>query len=184
MHVASLPSRSILVIAVGVFLGCASTPEREVEKLPDWFISPPTDPRYLFAAATDTSSDIQLAIDRAKTQAKNSLARQLEIRLGNLAKKLQEEADADEGSELPARLTSAIKVVAKQVLYGARTDQQKLIPEKGISRAYVLMSLVSYELDERLIKLLTDALKPFRDVYDNVHEVPTRKPLRPLPADP
>lgn len=141
MRAVSLLGRLILVIAVGAFLGCASTPEKTVEKLPDWFLSPPTDPDYLFAAATSTSKNMQLAINKAKTQAQTSLAQQLEVRLGNLTKQFQEEVGTGEDSELLEQFTSATKVVTKQTLNGARTDQQELIPEKGIYRAYVLMSL-------------------------------------------
>ena len=115
--------------------------EEALKNIPEWFLSPPADASYLFAAATATSRDMQMAIQKAKTTAQSDLAQQLETKLGNLTKQFQEETGLGGDSELLTQFTSATKVVTNQTLNGTRMDQRQLIPEKGIYRAYVLMSL-------------------------------------------
>jgi len=46
-----------------------------------------------------------------------------------------------EDSEILQQFSSATKAVTDQTLTGARTDEKKIAPERGIYRAYVLMSL-------------------------------------------
>jgi hypothetical protein len=136
----------VLAVVLGVIAlaGCASSgpaAKTDMGDIPDWYSSPPTDDSYLFAPATSTSRDMQLAVNKAKTQAQAALAGQLETRLGNLTKQFQEEVGQGESSELLEQFTSATKVVVQQTLNGARVDQQKLLKESGVFRAYVLMSL-------------------------------------------
>ena len=157
----STSCRLVLVLASGILLGCASTPKKAVENIPDWYLNPPSDPSYLFAAATATSRSMQLAVDKARTQAQAALAQQLEARLGNLTKQFQEETGMGEDSELLQQFSSATKVVTKQTLTGARVDQKQLTPEKGIYRAYVLMSLPIGSAN----KLLMDKIKANQSLY-------------------
>ncbi|MEW6753262.1 MAG: hypothetical protein AB1505_20120 [Candidatus Latescibacterota bacterium] len=140
---ASTVARSLgVVLGLGALLGCASTgPKTDMGDIPDWYLSPPTDDSYIFAPATSTSRDMQMAVNKAKAQAQTAIAGQLETKLGNLTKQFQEEVGSGEDSELLEQFTSATKIVVQQTLNGARVDQQKLLTEKGIYRAYVLMSL-------------------------------------------
>ena len=159
------------LLALGLLLGCgggakttnlAPTPaEKTMETIPDWFLNTPSDPSYIFATASMTSRDMQLAIQKAETQAKNSLSGQLEQKLGNVTKQFQEEVGVGEDSELLQQFSSATKVVTKQTLVGARTDQKKLVPEKGIYRAYVLMSLPIGAAN----KALMDKIKANQNLY-------------------
>ena len=48
----------------------------DLNLLPDWYLSPPTMDGYIFVAASSTSSDIQMAIEKAVLLAKYSLASQ------------------------------------------------------------------------------------------------------------
>ena len=152
---------TMFLLVLGLLSGCASTPKKAVENIPDWYLNPPSDPSYLFAAATATSKSMQLAVDKAKTQAQTALAQQLETRLGNLTKRFQEETGVGEDSELLQQFTSATKVVTKQTLIGARIDKKQLTPEKGIYRAYVLMSLPI----GRANQLLMDKIKANQNLY-------------------
>ena len=132
-----------------VLAGCAAkttnlTPsptEQALKDMPAWFLTPPTDPNLLFAAATMTSRDMQMSLQKAKAQAQADLAQQLETRMANLTKQFQEEVGSGDDSELLQQFTSATKIVTSQTLNGAKVEQQQLRPEEGIYRAYVLMSL-------------------------------------------
>ena len=160
-----------VLLALGLLLGCgggakttnlAPTPvEKTMETIPDWFLTTPEDPSYIFATASMTSRDMQLAIQKAETAAKQSLASQLGEKLGNVTKNFQEEVGVGEDSELLQQFSSATKVVTKQTLNGARTDQKKLVPEKGIYRAYVLMSLPVGAAN----KALMDKIKENQNLY-------------------
>jgi hypothetical protein len=145
MRTLSLARVAGVALGLGLLFGCASTPKpaanADMGGIPDWFSNPPTDENYLFAPATATSRDMQLAINKAKTQATTAIAGQLETKLGNLTKQFQEEVGQGQDSELLEQFTSATKVVVQQTLNGARGDQERLVKESGLFRAYVLMSL-------------------------------------------
>ena len=84
---------------------------------------------------------MQLALQKARTTAQTELAQQLGTRLANLTKQFQEEVGLETDSELLTQFSSTTKAVTNETLTGAAVDQQKLVPEKRIYRAYVLMSL-------------------------------------------
>jgi hypothetical protein len=157
MRAAVLSGHLALMLVLGALLGCASTKG----DIPDWFLNPPSDPSYLFAAGTATSRDMQVAVDNAKASASRDLAQQFEMRVGNLTKQFQEEVGAGEDSELLQQFTSATKIVTDKVLNGARVDQRKLSEEKGIHRAYVLMSLPVGAANQ----ILMDQLKANQNLY-------------------
>jgi hypothetical protein len=148
---------AFLIFAVIVGCGGPKTtnltpdPSKEI-KAPAWFLSTPTDPSYLFAVATMTSRDMQVAIQKAETQARTNLAQQMESKVANLTKQFQEEVGADEDSELLQQFTSVTKIVTQQTLSGARSDEKELLSEKGIYRAYVLMSLPIGEANQQLME--------------------------------
>lgn len=120
------------------------TPEankKTISNLPEWFVNTPDDPNYIFATATMTSKDLQMAVDKASTAARTELARQMETKYANLTKQFQEEVGAGENSELLQQFTSATKAVTQQTLNGSKIDKKDVQTESGIYRAYVLMSL-------------------------------------------
>ncbi len=108
--------------------------DKTIESMPDWFLDKPSDPSYLFASATMTSRDLQMALTKSKTQAQRDLAEQLGTKLGALTKQFREEVGAQEDSELIESSTEAIKLVTQQTLNGARIDKKEITP-KGASTA-------------------------------------------------
>ena len=134
----------------------APRPTKEIVKAsPDWFLKPPTDSEHLFATASATSRDMQLALQKARTTGQTLLAQQLGTQLANLTRQFQEEIGLDENSELLTQFSSATKAVTNETLVGAAVDRQKLIPEKKIYRAYVLMSLPIGEANQLLMDKIT-----------------------------
>jgi hypothetical protein len=144
-----------LVLTMGGLSGCASS------KMPGWYQTPPSDPDHLYGVATATSKDMQMAINKAKTEAQTSLAQQLDTQLGNLTKQFQEEVGGGQDSELLQQFSSATKAVTNQSLVGAKIDQTKLVKEEGLQRAYVLMSLPIGAVN----KLLVDKIKADQNLY-------------------
>jgi hypothetical protein len=125
--------------------------QKTIDNAPAWFLNTPSDTNYLFATATSTSRDMNMAVRKAETSAKTSLAQQMEQKVANLTKQFQEEVGAGDSSELLQQFTTATKAVTSQTLMGARTNEKKLASESGLYRAYVLMSLPIGEANQQLM---------------------------------
>ncbi len=142
-----LTSSAILLGMFVIFMvGCGgggpqTTEEKQLSTLPDWYVNVPQDPNYLFAAATSTSRDMQLAVDKAKQQARLDVASQLDVKIKGLTKKFDEEIGLNEDTELLASFTQASKSVVSTTLQGSRVDKQEILTEGSLFRAYVLMQL-------------------------------------------
>ena len=140
----------------------APRPNQEVVKqIPEWLLKPPADQDHLYAAASATSRDLQVALQKARINAQADLAQQLNNRLANLTKQFQEETGMAEDSALLSQFSSATKAVTQQTLEGARVDQQQVLPEKEVYRAYVLMSLPLGQANQ----LLMSKLKANQELY-------------------
>ena len=124
-----------------------------IRNLPSWYLKPPTDNNYLFAPATAVSRDVQVAINKAQTDARNAIAQQLEVRYGGLNKRFVEEVGR-EGSQLLDQYTQVYKAVVSTTLYGSRPRQQVLRTEGGVYRAIILMELPVGEMSKRLLEQL------------------------------
>jgi hypothetical protein len=135
--------------------------EEVVEGIPQWLLKPPSDQEHLYAAASATSRDLQVALQKARINAQTDLAQQLSTRLANLSKQFQEETGLAEDSALLSQFSSATKAVTQQTLEGARVDQQQVAPEKEVYRAYVLMRLPLGQANH----LLMSRLKANQELY-------------------
>ncbi len=144
--------RGHLILAVAPLLaGCAGSARTRdvttvvvsetVSNIPEFYTNVPEDPNYLFAPATATSRDLQVAVNKAQAEGRNQIAQQLEVKWSGLTKRFQEEVGLAEDSELLDQYTQVYKAVVSQVLNGSRARQQDVQPEAGIYRAYVLMEM-------------------------------------------
>lgn len=158
LAVLALLSMAVLVSACGSSRTSTDlTPSPTAQTLknaPKWFIQVPEDPNMLFAAATATSSDMQLAVNKAQTEGRNQLAQQLEIKFNGLQKRFQEETGAGDGSEYLDQFTLAYKSVVSTVLYGSRIGKQEFQREGEIYRSYVLMEMPIGQANQELIAKL------------------------------
>ena len=161
---------SLVLVCTLTFCSCggarttnlAPRPTSEIiQASPDWFLKPPADSEHLFATATATSRDMQLALQKARTAAQADLSQQLGTRMASLTKQFQEETGQEEDSELLSEFSSATKAVTNETLVGATVDRQKLVSEKGIFRAYVLMNLPIGGAN----RLLVDKIKANQNLY-------------------
>ena len=115
--------------------------DETVENVPDWFVSPPEDPNYLFGAATATSRSMQMAVDKATTAARGNIASTLESKFEGLTKRFQEEVGEASESQMLTQFTQAQQEVVSQVLRGVSTREREIKKEESIYRAYVLMNM-------------------------------------------
>lgn len=153
----------VLIFFLAVMMGCGGskppvpgTPEATVESIPDWYANPPQDPNYLYAPATAMSQDMQLAIDKAKQQARADLASQLEVKVQGLTKKFEEEVGVNQDAELLSQFTQVSKSVVSNVLNGTRLSKNDIVIESGIYRAYVLMELPLGAANQALMQQIKD----------------------------
>jgi transcription antitermination factor NusG len=148
-------SLAVLVSACGSSLKSVDlTPvssSETLKKVPDWFITVPQDPNHIYAAATATSQDIQLAINKAQTEGRNQVAQQVEVKFDGLQKRFQEETGLTNESEYLDQFTSAYKSIVSTVLHGSRISKQETITEKNIFRTYVLIEMPIGEANEQLM---------------------------------
>jgi len=140
----------VMLIAL-MLVGCGSSREA-VHSAPDWYLDLPQDPNYIFASASSTSRDMQIAINKAQSDGRNEIAQQLELRMSGLTKRFQEEVGLGEDSELLEQFTNTYKAVVDQVLVGTRPAQREVIPEGNIYRAYVLMEMPIGEANQALME--------------------------------
>ncbi|RKY57107.1 MAG: hypothetical protein DRP94_09675 [Candidatus Latescibacterota bacterium] len=164
------------LLAAGLLvLSCGGGPPQGVGEAPcpEWFSNPPQDPDFLYATATAVSRDLQLALNKAKTEARAELASQLEVRMQGLRKKFDEEVGLGEDAQLLSMYTQATKEVISQVMVGSRIAKQYTKKEGTGWRACVLMELPIGAAN----KALVDRIKANEQMYTRFRASQTFKEL-------
>ncbi len=137
-YVVSLLASLMFVVLVGCG-GSKSMQSADTGDIPDWFTNGPQDPNFLYAANTQASQDLQLAIDKAVTGARSEIGRQVEVKLQGLQKKFSEETGTGNDAQLLQMFTQAEKTVVSTSLTGSRVKYQKQVKDGQLWRAYVLV---------------------------------------------
>ena len=144
-----LSMKKLLFLSLSLFfilsiVGCGGgdkpLPKTDTGNVPEWFMNPPEDPNYVFSAKTSTSKDMQLALDKATTDARAEIARTIEVRIQGFQKKFDEEVGVGQDSELLQMFTQATKTVVSQSLSGSKVEKKHVEKDGNNWRAYVLVS--------------------------------------------
>ena len=133
-----------VLMIVLLIAGCGGSKEvtpAPASDVPDWYMNPPSDPNFLFAAKSAPSADMQLSIEKATAEARADISRQMEVRVQSLVKKFDEEVGTGNDTQLLSQFTSASKQVTSNVLNGSKVKTQKVMREGSLYRAYILMQL-------------------------------------------
>ena len=166
----TLPLFFVLAFAAFMLVGCAakeptkiSAPatDKMIKQLPSWFLEPPTTDKFIFAAGTATSRDIQLAKDKASQAARLEIAKSLETQFTSLTKRFQEEVGTELEAQYLDQFTQATKEVINTTLVGVTIDQTEMRNEEGVFRCYILVKL---DLD-RSNKMLLDKIRQQEQLY-------------------
>lgn len=123
---------------------------------PDWFTNVPEDPDYLYAAATATSKDLQLAINKAKQDGRVDIASQMEARMQGMVKQFKEEIGEGEDSRVDAQFTTVSKTIVSTTLNGCKAKNQNTKKEGTLWRACVLMEYPIGAANAQFLKQLKD----------------------------
>ena len=129
---------------------------------PDWFSKHPTDPNHFFAVKTATSTEMQLALNKAEAAARGGISKQIEAHVKTLEKKFTEEVGGTENTELNQHFLTVIKIVSKTTLVGSKVTESKVCNENNGYRAYVL---VDYPIGAAN-KALVEQIKKDKILYE------------------
>lgn len=144
---------ALLFAAAIMYTGCGSSslPKTDEGDIPDWFLNTPEDPNYLFSPATATSKDMQLAVDKASTDGRAEIGRQVETRIQALQKKFDEEVGVGEDAQLLQQFTQATKTVVSTSLSGSKISKKEIVKDGENWRAYVLVQYPLGAANEALL---------------------------------
>lgn len=141
--------------------------------IPEWYLNPPSDPNYIFVPKTATSKDMQLAVDKATTDARAEVGRIVETKIEALQKKFDEEVGVAENSTLLQQFTSASKTVVSTSLSGSQVKKKEVLKDGETWRAYVL---VEYPIGAANTAFL-EQMKKQEELYTRYRSTETFKEL-------
>jgi hypothetical protein len=153
-----------LFMCAALIAGCSSSSklsETDTGDIPGWYMNPPSDVNYLYSAVTATSKDMQLAVDKAITDARADIGRQVELKTQSLQKNFAEEVGTGEETTLLQQFTAATKNVVSTSLTGSKVVKKEIIKDGNNYRAYVLVQYPVGSASQELLK----ALKQNEELY-------------------
>lgn len=152
-------TRALLCCAVVAVAAChhaasvdGAASKATLNAMPKWFGKPPKDDKFLYAPATATSKDLQIALNKAEAEGRLQLGQQLEVKYSALTRRFAEETGEGVGAQLLQEYEQTYKAVVSQVLVGTKPKETKFQIENGVYRAWVLMELPVGAASERLMK--------------------------------
>ena len=133
-----------LTVCIG-FTGCKSVPKADSDKTMfddmQEEVAKITEKGGMAAVGLGDSRNTQLAISKAKMEARKNLAQSVQVKIENLEKSFIEEVGEANGSEMNELFSSATKQITAQELQGTVPKMQKYEVNDGVTTAYVLMVL-------------------------------------------
>lgn len=126
--------------------------EQTIDKSPDWFLQPPSDSAYMYAVATDYSSDLQFALDKAILNAKVGLAAQVSNKVSSTMKEFAVEAGVGQDAQFNREIERASKEVISEVnLGGFNVAKRQIMPQGTGYRAYVLLRIPVVDMNKAIV---------------------------------
>ena len=137
------------------FTGCKSVPDMGSDKTPFDYMQEQVaeigEKGGMAALGMAESRNTQLAITKAKLEARKNLAQLVQVKIENLEKAFIEEVGEANGSEINELFSSATKQITSQTLQGTVPKMQKYdVSDAGVTTAYILMVLNPDIIDESL----------------------------------
>jgi len=157
----------ILITTFGLVLfGCANPGDSQrnngnteakvkatVEAAPSWYANPPLTKDELFVAGTETSANMQMAMDKATLAAKRELALQISSYVSSLTKQLSKEVTVNGNTTLTETLEAVSQSATANINGGGyNKEASKVVQESSNFRAYVLLSFSKEKASTELYK--------------------------------
>ena len=168
-----------LIVTVITFMvsGCGSVggpdlspePTRKIMKnIPDWYLNTPLKEGFRYEAATATSQDLQLSVNKATLDAANRLAATIESEMEGYTKRVQEETGLGAGSDILDRYSQTQGQIIATSLKDYQVVKKEILEEKSnnqnIFRSYILIEWNEGASNKRLL----DQLKADKEIYDAI----------------
>ncbi len=155
----------LLLLVSLYYVGCATAkpdlPKTETGTMPEWFLNTPEDPNYIFAAKSEPSMDMQMAIDKATQACRAEISRQVEVKISGIEKQFKEEVGMGADANLLSQFTTASKSITNSSLVGSKIKKKEIVKEGANFRAYVLMVYPVGAANQALV----EALKKNKETY-------------------
>ncbi len=133
-----------LTVCIG-FSGCKSKPKMDSDKTMFDHMQEQVgkigEKGGMASVGLGESRNTQLAITKAKVEARKNLAQLVQVKIENLEKAFIEEVGEASGSEINELFSSATKQITSQTLQGTMPKMQEYEINDGITTAYILMVL-------------------------------------------
>ena len=154
--------KSILCLCVLGMVGCSSTKVAEVKipegtrsaaqypvnkvDFPEWYVNVPKEENAIYASASEVSSDLQYAIDKAAMSAKREIALKLNNDFSQKYKEYTSETNYSSQEKMAKETERLVIVNSLNVnLVGVQRVKSEVVREGNQYRAFML---VRYGLDE------------------------------------
>jgi len=144
-------------------------PTRKIMKnIPDWYLNTPLKEGFRYEAATATSQDLQLSVNKATLDAANRLAATIESEMEGYTKRVQEETGLGAGSDILDRYSQTQGQIIATSLKDYTVAKKEILEEKSnnqnIFRSYILIEWNEGAANQRLL----DQLKADKEIYDAI----------------
>ena len=168
-------------IALAV-VGCASDPNKMIEvkeasksftastTIPEWFVSGPApDGKDIVVTATDTSREMQFAIDKATMNARVELANRINIKVQSMVRESVTEEGAGKMKDVEREVERVSKLVTNQTLSMYTRDKLLVVKEDDGYRAYVMLKL-NVDQSRRLVDNKRKSSRERDDKFDELDQ--------------
>jgi hypothetical protein len=163
-------------------VGCASNPNKMTEikeapksatvstSIPEWFVAgPPADGKDIVVTATDTSREMQFAIDKATMNARVELANRISIKVQSMVRESVNEEGAGKMKDVEREVDRVSKLVTNQTLSMYTRDKMLVVKEDDGFRAYVMLKL-NVDQSRRLIDNTRKSSRERDDKFDELDQ--------------
>ena len=139
-----------------------------MKDIPDWYLIPPSKDGYRYEAATATSQDLQLAVNKATLDAASRLAATIQSELEGYTKRVQEETGLGNNSGVLDRYSQTQGQIISTTLQDYEVVKTEILEEKSttqnIFRAYVLLEWDEGAAHQRLL----NKIQADKEIYDAI----------------
>lgn len=114
--------------------------EQSISKTPSWYLQPPVDSNVLYVAATESSTDMQMAVDIAMLSAKRALAEQLGVRVSAKMTDFASQSGQVSDSQVIKEIERVTKSVTADInVAGYVREKSEILQDGNKYRAFVLL---------------------------------------------
>ena len=160
----------LLLISFTFFIyNCGSnnsdlTPEASkstIKGAPNWYINTKCKEGYKCSVASATSQDMQIAVNKATSDASTILAGMVETEMNGLVKRVREEVGQDDDSDLLDTFSQVQEQIIATTLQDYSVPKKEIVREKNskgnnIFRAYVYVEWDEGAAQERMLQKIKD----------------------------